>query len=73
VVDVSLCLRPIVVVQEVYRLQVDLRNRVDAELRAVEQLYQNTVLTLGDLNKWLSLRHQVLLSWDHRFVVAIIF
>lgn len=44
--------------EEVYRLQVDLRNRVDAELRAVEQLYQNTVLTLGDLNKWLSLRHQ---------------
>jgi hypothetical protein len=53
-----------VTTQEVYRLQVDLRNRVDAELRAVEQLYQNTVLTLGDLNKWLSLRHQVY-STDH--------
>jgi len=37
----------------------DLRNRIDAELKAVDQLYQNTVLTLGDLNKWLSLRNQV--------------
>lgn len=45
--------------EEVYRLQADLRNRIDAELKAVDQLYQNTVLTLGDLNKWLSLRHQV--------------
>jgi hypothetical protein len=40
-------------------MQLELRNVLDAQLRAVDQLYQTTVLTLSELIRWMNLHTQL--------------
>lgn len=38
--------------EEVYKTHLELRNRLDSEIRAIEQLFQHTILPLNELMRW---------------------
>ncbi len=40
-------------------MQLEVRGKMDAAIRAMTQLYQTTILTLPDLNIWHVLSHQL--------------